>query len=201
MSILLLPALLLIALTTPTTAGVPDPRNSTVPTCWTLCPSGDLSVTVTVRDVNNTPQANALVDLDLCSCPNVHLCPASANDGYTVNGCHVSKLTNAAGQATFALRGGGGCLGPAAVLADGVLLANVTTIASPDQDGDLTVNAADVGLLIAKHGGADRTGDLTCDGVVDAGDDAAQQPHFGHSCTNQTPTLPTSWGSVRALYR
>jgi len=195
--------LLLVVLSVPTaaTAGVPDPRFSTVPPCWTLCPSGDLSVTVTVRDVSNAPLAGVNVWIDLCLCPSVHLCPASPNDGYTLNGCEVHAITNAAGQATFALRGGGGCTGGASVYANGVLLQNVTTIASPDQDGNLSVDAADVGILTAKHGGADRTGDLTCDGAIDASDDAAQQPHLGHACTNQTPALPTSWGTVRALYR
>ena len=195
--------LLLLALVIPMTAsaGVPDPRFCTVPSCWTLCPSGDLSVTVTVRDVSNAPLNNVNVWIDLCSCASVHLCPASANDGYTLNGCEVHTLTNASGQATFALRGGGGCAGQALVSADGVVLANVTTIASPDQDGNLSVDIADVALLTAKHGGADRTGDLTCSGDVDAEDDAAQQPHLGHACTNQTPALPSSWGRVRALYR
>ena len=195
--------LLLLALSIPAAsgAGVPSPPLSTVPNCWTLDPNGDLSVTVTIRDIVNAPVAGALVWIDLCSCPSVHLCPASPNDGYTVNGCQVQTLTNAAGQATFALRGGGGCTAGAPVYADGVLMQNVTTIASPDQDGSLSVDAADVGLLAAKHGGADRTGDLNCDGVINAADSAVQQSHLGHACTNQTPAMPTSWGTVRALYR
>ena len=192
---------ILLALATSANAGVPDPRMSTVPTCWTFDPSGDLSVTVTVRDVNNAPVANSTVWIDLCTCPSIHLCPPSPEDGYTVVGCTVKKVTNAAGQATFALRGGGGCAGSAPFFADGVLLANVTTIASPDQDGNLVVNAADVALLAAKHGSSDRTGDLTCNGNVDEADDAVQVAHLGHACANQTPTLPTSWGHVRSLYR
>ena len=153
------------------------------------------------RDVSNAPLANVVVDVDLCSCASVHLCPTTPNDGYMTNGCHVLAITNVAGQATLALRGGGGCTGPALVYASGVLMASVTTIASPDQDGNLGVDAADVGLLAAKHGGADRTGDLTCDGAVDAADDAAQVPHLGHACANQTPVQSTTWGLVRSLYR
>ena len=195
--------LLLVLLSIPAiaSAGVPDPRFSSVPSCWTLCPNGDLSVTVTIRDVSNAPQNSALVWIDLCSCPSVHLCPASPQDGYTVNGCQVSKRTNASGQATFALRGGGGCLGPAPVYADGILMATVTTIASADQDGDLDVDVMDHGLVHTKHGTADRTGDLTCDGVVNFDDDPALQVHLRHVCTNPTPALPLSWGRMRVLYR
>ena len=184
-------------------AAVPSPQNSTVESCLRVCPAGDLHIRVVVRDFANNPIAASTVQLDLCSCPFITLCPQQAGDPYQiVNSCQVLMITDAAGVAEIPLRAGGVCVGTVNVLADGVNLASRGFVASPDQNGDVIVNATDQAILAAKLGGPyDPTGDLNCSGALEAGDPFVQAGHLGHSCQMVVPTLPKSWGTLKTIYR
>jgi len=161
--------------------------------CLVLCPAGDFTFHVVVRDIANVPVAGASVVVNLCNCPSVHLCSGP---------CDVLVTSDAAGNATFNIKGGGLCPGAvASVTADGVLLAS-RAVASPDQDGDLTVTAADIAiingkLLLPYDPGAD----LNCDGTVNSTDVSIASSHSGHDCQGVVPTEEHSWGEVKAIYR
>jgi hypothetical protein len=184
-------------------AAVPSPQNSTVESCLRICPAGDLHLRVVVRDNASNPVAFSNVVIDFCSCLGVALCPAGGGP-HTIGGggCTVSMLSDAAGVAEFPLRAGGVCVGNVTVFADGVNLAQRGHVASPDQNGDLTVNATDQTLLALKLGGPyDPTGDLNCSGALEAGDQGVLAGHLGHSCQAVVPALPRSWGTIKTIYR
>src|SRR5689334_20762333 len=77
-------------------AAVPSPANSQVDPCLVLCPAGDFTFHVVVRDIANVPVAGASVVVNLCNCPNVHLCSGP---------CDVLVTSDAAGNATFNIKG------------------------------------------------------------------------------------------------
>lgn len=182
-------------------AAVPSPANSFVDPCLRICPAGDMKIHVVVRDFANNPVAFSTVTLQLCLCPGVVLCPPGPNDGYTMSGCTVQAVTNATGVLDLGLRAGGLCADSILVFADGVLIALRNAIASPDQDGNLTVNAVDNGILGGKLGSSDPTGDLNCSQLVEAGDTGILLAHGGHSCQAVVPIRPGSWGTIKIHYR
>jgi hypothetical protein len=186
-------ALLALAIATAASAGVPSPLNSSVPSCLQVCPYGDLTYTVVIRDLANNPVGGATVVLDFLDCQTFHLCPPPSPPNTTL-------IANAQGVATFALKGGGGCANAVRVFADGVLMASGVSVASPDQDGDLFVTGLDQAALLLK-GPADPTADLNCDGVHDAADGNVQVAHMGHYCDGVIPVAPRSWGQLKVHYR
>lgn len=175
------------------TSGVPSASNSTVPLCMQMCPYGDLTYTVVVRDLANNPIIGSSVVIDFTNCPAVHLCPP-------ITGRTVREFTNAQGIATFAIKGGGGCANAVFVYADGVPLTSSASVASPDQSGDLFVNGLDQVVLTGKAA-TDPTADLNCDGTHDAGDDSVIVAHMGHFCDGVVPVAPRSWGRLKVQYR
>lgn len=185
-------------------AGVPSPAHSSVDPCLVVCPAGEIVFRVVVRDLNHSPVANSYVVIDFCGCASVTLCPVSLTDPYQrLNACQILKITDAQGSADFAIRAGGGCssLG-ARVLADGILLAQ-RDVASPDQDGNLMVDLADLSLAEAKRGSADPAADFDCDGLVTDPDVDFVVLHGKHDCPPPDPTPATrrSWGEVKIIYR
>src|SRR6185503_2297419 len=106
-----------------------------------------------------------------------------------------------AGRVSFSIQAGGVAVpGIVAVRADGITL-RFPPVASPDQNGDLTVNAADVALGTAAVGSASATMDLNCSGgLVDAADVGVINSHLGHNCGSTAAPAP-SWGRVKILYR
>ena len=179
----LLPAIALCGWLTPAAlaVSVPSPSNSYVDPCLRVCPGGDMSFRVVVRDFIGFPIANAIVTVDFCQCPEVRLCPVTGHEPYQVLfGCAVVAVTQANGEVVFPIQAGGLCPNfDARVIADGVLLAT-RAVASPDQDGNLNVSNFDGGLLSAKLGGPfDPTADLDCDGALSPNDLAALQQHLG----------------------
>jgi len=206
--LLALPLALALA-PTPAAAGVPSPANSTVPPCLVACPIGDLAFDVVVRDLANNPVANSAVVLDFSRCPQAFLCtvPGMSPDPYVVDtGTRtLLRTTDATGLAHFPLRVGGvGELGQVWVLADGVLLAQ-RGLASPDQDGNGFVSWYLLGDYIAfasKLGTQDVTGDLDCNGIVDAADEAAFFQHDSHACEGYVDgARRVNWGRLKAHYR
>jgi len=165
---------------------------------------------VVVRDLAGIPIAGSNVMIDLCipipegrQCPSVVFCPPEPNDGYVLQNCLITTTADAAGVADYHLRAGGTCQGASIrVFADGVVLATRNSIASPDQNGDLTVNAVDNGILAAKLlGPYDPTADLNCSGALEIGDPDVLLAHAGHSCLAVVPNSPKSWGSMKVIYR
>jgi hypothetical protein len=147
---------------------------------------------VIVRDAINQPIPNSLVQVFLCS-DTLHVCP--------MEDCPVTGLTNAAGQATFFIHAGGSRYTPVSIVADGVPI-GLSRIATPDQNGDLVVDGADLAIGNSKVGMADYTMDLDCDlNTVDAQDIAVLVSHIGHVCPGPTPTRSSTWGSLKTIYR
>jgi hypothetical protein len=200
---LLLAALLLMTFANPALASVPSPANSNVPDCLITGPGGNFAFPVTVRDIAFIPISNSNVVIDFTGCSAVVPCPVGANDGYIYDaGTHtIRAFTGAGGLVTFKFRAGGGCSGAVVrVFADGVLLKSVR-IASVDQNGDLSVDGADVAADHAKIGTADLSGDVDCSGGVDATDESIVALHVGTSCTHPTESRRGTWGSLKTIYR
>ena len=190
--------LLALAIALPVSASVPSPNNSTIPPCLQMCPYGDLTYMVVIRDFANNPIPGSAVMLDFSGCPSVRLCPPPGPTTYYA-------FTNAQGVATFAVKGGGGCTRSVNVYADGVLLTYGSgqpnpSVASPDQDGNKFVIVSDQAVLSAKTA-TDPTADLNCDGTHNAADDAVLSAHLGHYCDAVVPGAPHSWGQLKMQYR
>ena len=86
----------------------------------------------------------------------------------------------------------------------GVVLATRSTLISPDQNGDLIVDEADVALAAGKLSTSDPTADFDFDGTVTNADLAILEEHLGHQDplhAAPTPTQPLTWGRVKSLYR
>jgi hypothetical protein len=183
-------------------AAVPSAARSKVDPCLRICPAGDMNFHVVVHDAANNPKPGAAVVIDLCQCPGVALCALTGGEAYSISGCTVSTTANAAGAADFLIRAGGTCASGVHVLADGVMLAINVPAVSPDQNGDLVVDGTDQAILAAKIGGPfDRTGDLNCSGTLDASDQNILAAHLDHSCARVVPVRPSSWGTIKMLYR
>jgi len=206
---LLLLALALLGAPSTAPAAVPSPVNSTLPACMALCPLGDMSFSVTVRDFANNPIAGSTVVLNFSGCPNgAFICPQRPSDPYIVDlpTRSIRMVTNAAGTVTFPARiGGVGPAGCAAVFADGVLMRNYA-LASPDQNGNgvaVTIVDVDETLFNAKLGTVDPTADFDCSGgAVDLNDQIIFDRHLSHSCDGIVDALPRStWGSLKLHYR
>ena len=200
------PVLVLIAVSaTVCAAGANVPSlDSYVDPCLVACPAGELVFHVVVRDFSHNPVANSVVLIDFCGCPGVTLCPVSTTDPYGRFGpCQIFVVSDVAGRADFAIRAGGGCASLGArVYADGILIAQ-RNVASPDQNGNLMVELADLALAQAKRGSADPTADFDCDGLVTDTDVDSVVPHGKHHCppTDPTPATRRSWGALKTIYR
>jgi hypothetical protein len=184
-------------------AQVPSPTNSTVDPCLLVCPAGDTPFTVVVRDIQDVPIVNSIVVLDWCDvCTStVVRCAQTGNEDYQIlTPCQVAVATNAFGVATLHLRAGGQCISGVDVRADGVFLGSAPLV-SPDQDGDLDVDASDHALWAARVGTSDPAADLDCTPPIGASDEAILVSHLGDVCPLVTPLTPSSWGRVKVMYR
>lgn len=202
------PALLAAASAGAQVIGVPSPGNSTTPACMALCPMGDLSFTVVVRDLANDPLAGSTVVLDFSQCPGAFLCTSPHPDPYVIDPVarRLSANTNGAGSVTFPARvGGTGGPGSVRVFADGVFLRSYA-LASPDQDANGVVlsflGSQDDPLFAARLGTTDPTADFDCDGDVDDADQQIFFSHHSHSCDGWVdPARQGSWGRLKTHYR
>jgi len=202
----LLAAATAITLASSAFAGVPSPANSTVPACLATTPGGNIVSVVIVRDLANNPSANSLVVIDYSQCQSFVPCPQGGpgpGDGYIVDPIakQIRMFAGPQGQAPFYLRAGGGCSNSGIrIFADGVLLGSMHA-ASADQNGDLSVDGADVAAVHLKIGTADLSGDLDCSGVVNSTDESIVASYVGVNCLNPTDARPRSWGSIKVIYR
>lgn len=147
-------------------AGVPDPANSSIDAHLMVCPAGDLPFHVTLRDINNNPVTNGTVILDFSLCVDFPVCVGPTAYSVDASKRHVWTMTNGLGEATIPVRMGGVC--PAGVIriyTDSGLL-GTSVLGSPDQNGDLLVNNADLVILASKVGTGDLSGDFDGDGAV-----------------------------------
>jgi hypothetical protein len=76
---------------------------------------------------------------------------------------------------------------------------------SPDQNGDLVVDAADEAILNDKIANPSQanvlTADLNGDGILDDLDLAVVHAHTNHVCSDRTPVRRSAWGELKLLYR
>jgi hypothetical protein len=108
------------------------------------------------------------------------------------------------GTAIYRLSGGGCGAGvslPVGNSHDAVILATRTTFLSPDQDGNLIVDGADMALIEAKLGTHDPTADFDFDGTVTEADRNIAQAHYGHLASGSGPVAVRrgTWGRLKSL--
>src|SRR5262249_9073762 len=155
---------------------------------------------VIVRDAASNPVANSFVWIDVCQVPAVHVCFVTTCSSL------ASGLTDASGTVILHPQGGGVTPPPfgqtGRIFADGIIL-STRVVASPAQEGDLVVTAADLGIGAAAVGTYNPTMDFNCDiaatGVITNADLVIQQAHLGHNCTGPTPSGARTWGGVKIL--
>jgi hypothetical protein len=207
---LLVPALIAFAVLAaePAIASPPSATFSTFDPCLVVCPAGDIVFHTVIRDGINNPIPNSLVTLDFSRCPMFVHCagipaPLIVNDAART----IARFSDGAGVADFAIPMGGICPGSTVYIAatvsgggGGVLVA-MRSLASPDRDGNLSVDAADQAAIQALVGITDPTADLNCDGAVTAADVALVGQHLGHMCASPTPSRSRSWGGLKLIYR
>jgi hypothetical protein len=174
-----------------------------VPDCLTFCPTGDMTVRVVVRDFASNPVAGALVQLDFSACPAFVHCDRVASDPYTYDDANrrVLRTADMNGVADFPVRMGGVCAAQTVKVFAGGVQIHLCSLASPDQDGDLVVNATDAGIIAGKNGSNDSTGDFDCDHVVSDLDVAVVGAHLRHACDLPTRLQHKSWGKLKMIYR
>ena len=193
-----------LCIATPARAGVASAQTSIVDSFLVYCPAGDMVFHVLARDAANNPEGDHEGDLEMCGCPGFRIATPIPSDHYTLVGCRV-RIDNYPeyGSAFYSMRAGGTCAGPTIqVLWGGVLLRLPMAGTSPDQDGDLYVDAQDRALLVAKLAGAyDVTADLNGDDVLSPADLAVFEQHFGHASELPTAAPTATWGRLKTIYR
>ena len=192
-------------------AGAPSvPAYSSVDSALVFCPAGDIPFHVVARIAPGVLAFRVTAILvDITDCSGLRLSGEQTNLGcvlFTSASRSYAMQSCAMGDATFWLRGGGGGTGvpiPVSDDAHGTVLRTRTTFLSPDQDGNLVVDARDVAIAESKLGTADPTADFDYDGQVTPADLDIVRAHLGHFGASQLPTAAraTSWGRIKALSR
>jgi len=187
-------------------AGVTDPSQCSVDSFLVACPAGDLVFHSVMREVGGTPQNSPdETFLDLCGCAGARFASPLAGDPYTlVAGCRPTTfLVMPEATADFPLRAGGLCRGASiALVTEGIHVITLSSLASPDQDGDLVVDAADRALLAAKLAGPyDPTADLNGDRLLSVADLDLLDRHLGHAAEMPTGAHASTWGGLKTIYR
>ena len=183
-------------------AGIPLPMWSTVDSRLVLCPAGDLAFHVTPRR-GSAPVAGAQLFVYFCDATGWTFDPAAqpATIFFFGTACAPSVFTDQSGLATFALKAGGTTAdSTVALYVDGVPFGR-RFLASPDQNGDLRVDAADEVLLASKLGTHDLSADFDGDGLVTEADHTIQRAHLGHASEQATSATPASWGRLKTPRR
>ena len=186
---------------TATAGSWPSESYSTIPKPVTACPAGDMVYRIILHNFMNRPLRHNPSVLAFDHCPSFRLAPVPGDEGYWVDYPALGDTTDADARVDFAIRGGGTCPARSVwIHANGAIITRA--LASPDQDGDLVVSAADHALASAKVGSTDPTADFDGDGTVTAADLDILSVHLGHHASETTtPVRPTSWGTIKLLYR
>ncbi len=183
---------------------MPAPWNCTVPPRLVACPLGDAGYEVVVRDVGNWPVVDVLVRLDFSKCSGAAFCPVQGDlTAWDPVARVASTWSNDQGVAAFHLKMGGICPDDSIeVLACSTVLGRSVGVASPDQDGNLVVNGADVAIVRGLLGTGSPQADFDGDGLVEADDLAfVAEQHYAHGCDGVVPTRRPGWGTLKQLYR
>ena len=166
-------------------AGVPSAANSVVPACVSLVgssagvPDAVGTFSVTVRDLANNPLSGASVVVDISGCSELAICQdqLDANATVTCIGKTTRKFTDALGQVTFTVLGGGNGNPAATLLGGGKIFANGTLIGSPtvaayNLDGQLGVAGGDLAVFLGDFASGFNYGrsDFDCSGGIGGGD-------------------------------
>jgi hypothetical protein len=166
-------------------------------------PGGHLYGHVLVHDRAFNPIVGSSVVLDFSACPQFHPC-ATACTGCVVDmqAKTIQHFTDSRGQVDFDLRVGGVLTGFSGVIvsADGIWLGD-SQLASADMDGDLTVTAADQAAVHALIGTNDLRADFNGDLFVTGVDEAIVASYIGATCISITPVRPSTWGTLKSIYR
>ena len=190
---------------------ITDPTHCSVTDRFVVCPAGDIRFDVVVRDQYWIPMAGVGVRLDFGGCATLQLCPDCCA-GVTLDPVArtVYAATDASGAVRFSLKMGGVCNGSTIVVyvspEPGVMSPSIplasSAVSSPDQDGDLDVDASDVAAVAGAMGTVNWGADFNGDGAVTLSDlQWLTNNHVGHSCAGTVPARTSTWGSVKVLYR
>jgi hypothetical protein len=187
-------------------AGIPSPSQSFVTRPMVACPAGDVGFTTIMRTLLNNPISNADVTVEMCS--SVTIPTVMGDEGYDVaffpntTTPYLKKMTGVNGEADFAIRAGGACPDQGVKIYGNGQIVALRALASPDQDGNLSVGPEDVAIANAKLGTSDPTADFDGDGTVTAADLAILSAHLGHHAPGMaTPVASRTWGTLKLLYR
>jgi hypothetical protein len=201
----LLAAALAAALTLPASAqaGPAFPWWSTIDPRLVLCPAGDVAFHVIPRRLV-TPVAGAMLSVVFCDASGWVFDAARQPAEilfFPGSPCAPYVYADASGLATLALKAGGTTTdSTVALYVDGVPFGR-RFLSSPDQNGDLVVNAADEAILVSKLGTADLSADFDADGVVTEADRAFLRSHLGHAAELPTAAASETWGRLKIRYR
>jgi hypothetical protein len=190
---------------------VTDPTHCTVTNRFVVCPAGDVRFDVVLRDQGWAPMPGVGVWLDLSGCATLQLCPDCCAGGtFDPVARTVYAATDASGTVRFSLAMGGVCNGSpisvsvAAMPEDtlATVFLKVSAVSSPDQDGDLDVDADDVATVTRAIGTINWGADFDGDGRATDADLAwLRNNHVGHSCAGVVSTGTPTWGGLKIRYR
>jgi len=187
------------------TACLPAPMAgiSSVPPFAFACPGGDAVYEVTVMSLPCPPLTDPIplfgvavrMDFDASGCAPFTHCSSSQDPWtfYSDPDQTVTHLTDVNGNAWFHLEMGastGSCI---QVLGESTLL-GFTRLVSPDQNGDLVVDATDMAIIESRFGTTDPGADLDNNGIVNQTDRDLAGVHLGHACgvATQGNPVPTA---------
>jgi hypothetical protein len=176
-------------------ADAPDPRYCTADDVMVAAPGGGFTFSVLLRDGQNQPIPGGAALLDFTPAPGIVLCPEQDPEGDR----RITGTANSLGIVTFSVRAGGTGAGTLDVVASWFVVATVS-VRTMDFDGDMDVDTADRAALVALVGTSGPAGDFDQNGTVNAADQALLEQRFGGNCA-LLDVRPTSWGSVKGLYR
>lgn len=191
-----------LVLATGAHAGPPYPWWSTVDPRLILCPAGDIAFHVIARRFE-TPVPGTMLVVDFCNATGWAFDPAAQPPEIFFPGpaCLAAVYGDATGLASFALRAGGTTADSTVALSVDGMPFGQRFLSSPDQDGDLLVNAADEAILVSKLGSNDLSADFDADGVVTAADRTFLRAHLGHATEQPVSATAGSWGRLKIAYR
>lgn len=187
------------------------PEYSTVDSALAVCPAGDIVFRVAARIAPDVLAFRVWwVEVDITDCAALRLGDLPGTPGLSIVAYSGRRFLHQEcspfGLAEFRVPAGGVATGQTLRVIeghDGIVLATRTTLISPDQNGDLRVDLADVAVASSKLGTADPTADFDFDGDVDGSDMAILDTHLGHvDYTGQpTPVARHTWGALKLARR
>ena len=188
-----------------TTAGIPSPANSTIPThihvvgrYGTQPDTAAGRFVVVARDLANNPIPGSSIVVDFSANPDVRLSSDPLDPSLTVNCAQhtVRAYTNVRGEAFFTIVGAGtltpqgSTFATTRIFQDGMLLGTVpTSVYDLDATGGLGAN--DLSMWMSDFGGGTNPlrGDYDASGFVGANDLSVWLNTFGQAASSQSAPL------------